>query len=180
MIYNRRSYVERFVLVAELGSVSAAARRLGLTVAAVSYTIAQLARYYGEPLFKRQRDRMELTPFGAGILEPAKRHLRAIDTFGEEVLAARQAAREEASATEPPVKYTLRIPGDLNALVDARLAELATAQVGGVAIKVSKNSWFLAAAREKKARDQAALRDRLEESGSQEGGRTTGGAPAGD
>ena len=140
MIYNRRSYVERFVLVAEHGSVSAAARRLGLTAAAVSYTIAQLERNYGEPLFKRRRDRMELTPFGARILEPAKRHLRAIDGFDEEVLAARQAAREEASENEPPVRFTLRIPGDLNARIDAELAERATTQVGGVPIKVSKNA----------------------------------------
>lgn len=180
MIYNRRSYVERFVLVAELGSVSAAARRLGLTAAAVSYTIAQIERNYGEPLFKRRRDRMELTPFGAGILEPARKHLQAIDDFDEEVLAARQAAREEASAHEPPVKYTLRIPRDLNARIEAELAELSATQVGGVPIKVSKNAWFLAAAREQKARDQAALHERLEESGSQASGRTTGDAPAGD
>ena len=179
-MFRKRKELERFILVADLGRLSAVAERLEVTGPALSYTIRQLEKRFSERLFERRSDRMKLTPFGAGILEPAREQLRALDSFNQAVLAARQAAREEVSADEPCVKFSLRIPRDLNTRMEAELAKLATARVDGVPVKVSKNGWILAAAREKKERQEAALRARLEEGGSQAGRRATGGAPAGD
>ena len=170
-MFRKRKELERFILVADLGRLSAVAERLEVTRPALSYTIGQLEKRFGEKLFERRSDRMKLTPFGAGILEPAREQLRALDGFNEAVLAARPSAREEAAEKEPYVKFSLRIPGVLNALIDAELAELATAQVDGVPVKVSKNAWILAAARERRERE-------LEEIESQAGRRATGGAPA--
>ena len=48
-----------------------------------------------------------------------------------------------------------------NRSLDELLAALATEEVGGFGMQVSKNRWMLAALREKMERDRAALRERL-------------------
>lgn len=60
--------IEAFVVVAELGSVSAAARRLGLTQTGVTQRIKALEREVKVSLFTRSRSGMRLTPEGQSCL----------------------------------------------------------------------------------------------------------------
>jgi DNA-binding transcriptional LysR family regulator len=61
--------LECFVRAAEAGSFSAAARRLGLTPAAVSRNVAMLERNMGVRLFQRSTRRLTLTEAGEQFLE---------------------------------------------------------------------------------------------------------------
>ena len=58
------NHLQSFVLSAELGSFSAAARRLGLTPAAVSKNVARLEASLGLRLFQRSTRRLTLTEGG--------------------------------------------------------------------------------------------------------------------
>ena len=62
------SHLESFVQSAEAGSFSAAARRLGLTPAAVSKNVARLETRLGVRLFQRSTRRLTLTETGEGFL----------------------------------------------------------------------------------------------------------------
>ncbi|MDM0055715.1 LysR family transcriptional regulator [Variovorax fucosicus] len=62
------SHLESFVQSAEAGSFSAAARRLGLTPAAVSKNVARLEARLGVRLFQRSTRRLTLTETGEGFL----------------------------------------------------------------------------------------------------------------
>src|SRR5690349_24311955 len=58
------SHLESFVQSAESGSFSAAARRLGVTPAAVSKNVARLESTLGVRLFQRSTRRLTLTEAG--------------------------------------------------------------------------------------------------------------------
>ena len=60
--------LESFVRAAENGGFSAAARRLGLTRAAVSRNVAQLERNLGQRLFHRTTRKLKLTEAGERFL----------------------------------------------------------------------------------------------------------------
>ena len=68
-----------FVAVATSESLSAAARDLGVTTAAVSKRIGQMESRIGLPLLTRSTRRMGMTPEGELLLEHAKRILGEID-----------------------------------------------------------------------------------------------------
>ncbi|GAB2485109.1 MAG: LysR family transcriptional regulator [Comamonas sp.] len=68
-----------FVAVARAGSLSAAARDLGVSTAAVSKRIAQMEARLAMPLLVRTTRRMGLTPEGEIVLERARRILGEID-----------------------------------------------------------------------------------------------------
>ncbi len=72
-----------FSMLAASGSLSAAARELGLTPAAVSKRLAQMELRAGVPLVNRTTRRMTLTPEGEVYLEHARRILDEIDELGE-------------------------------------------------------------------------------------------------
>jgi DNA-binding transcriptional LysR family regulator len=63
------NHLQSFVLSAELGSFSAAARRLGLTPAAVSKNVARLEASLGLRLFQRSTRRLTLTEGGERFLQ---------------------------------------------------------------------------------------------------------------
>ncbi len=65
--------VEAFLLVAELGSFTAAAKRLKLAQSAISYAIAALEEALGVLLFERSGRRPRLTAAGRALLEDAQR-----------------------------------------------------------------------------------------------------------
>jgi DNA-binding transcriptional LysR family regulator len=68
-----------FVAVAEAGSFSAAARRLGISPSAVSQAIGSLEKRLGTPLFRRSTRSVSLTDVGNGYLlaaAPAVEQLR--------------------------------------------------------------------------------------------------------
>jgi LysR family transcriptional activator of dmlA len=72
-----------FVALASCGSLSAAARDLGITTAAVSKHLAQLEARLGLTLINRTTRRMSLTPEGEVFLEHARRILNDIDDLDQ-------------------------------------------------------------------------------------------------
>lgn len=72
-----------FSTLAASGSLSAAARELGLTTAAVSKRLTQMEQRAGVALVNRTTRRMMLTPEGEVCLEHARRILDQIDELGE-------------------------------------------------------------------------------------------------
>lgn len=72
-----------FSTLAASGSLSAAARELGLTPAAVSKRLSQMEARAGVPLVNRTTRRMMLTPEGEVYLEHARRILDEIGELGE-------------------------------------------------------------------------------------------------
>ncbi len=67
-----------FVVVAETGAVTAAAKRLYLTQPAVSAALKRLAEAVGEPLFVREGRGIALTARGARLLATARPPLQAL------------------------------------------------------------------------------------------------------
>ena len=72
-----------FSALARAGSLSAAARDMGVTTAAVSRHLAQMEKRLGVLLVNRTTRRMGLTPEGEVYLEHARRILGDIDNLGE-------------------------------------------------------------------------------------------------
>lgn len=68
-----------FLAVADLGSVTAAADRLGRTQSAVSLQIKRLEDTLGQPLFLRLARGVSLTPRGAQLLPYARRVVTLLD-----------------------------------------------------------------------------------------------------
>jgi DNA-binding transcriptional LysR family regulator len=79
-----------FSVLASAGSLSAAARELGVTTPAVSKHLAQMEARLGVSLVNRTTRRMSLTPEGEVYLEHARRILGEIDGM-EEVLGVGKA-----------------------------------------------------------------------------------------
>jgi DNA-binding transcriptional LysR family regulator len=78
-----------FVLVARLGSVSAAANALGVSEPAVSQALAALRQHLGDPLVRRGPNGMKLTAGGSRLLATASQ----IVELGAEAHAAVRAAQ---------------------------------------------------------------------------------------
>jgi DNA-binding transcriptional LysR family regulator len=93
--------IESFVRSAQEGSFSAAARRLGVTPAAISKNVAALEGRLGVRLFQRSTRRLTLT-------EPGERFLRQASSG----LASLQAAADELRSTrsEPSGKLRVSVP----------------------------------------------------------------------
>jgi DNA-binding transcriptional LysR family regulator len=72
-----------FSVLASSGSLSAAARELGITTPAVSKHLAQMEARLGMPLVVRTTRRMSLTPEGQLYLEHARRILGEIDEMAQ-------------------------------------------------------------------------------------------------
>lgn len=79
-----------FSTLAASASMSAAARELGLTAAAVSKRLALMESRAGVPLVNRTTRRMGLTPEGELYLQHARRILDQIDELGQLLGAAKQ------------------------------------------------------------------------------------------
>ncbi|MEN0136743.1 MAG: LysR family transcriptional regulator [Rhodococcus sp. (in: high G+C Gram-positive bacteria)] len=73
-----RRHIVHFLAVVEEGSISAAARRLGLSQPSVSQTIHELERELESTLFTRGRG-MSATSSGRALIGPARSALRALD-----------------------------------------------------------------------------------------------------
>ena len=77
---ERLSSIESFVRSAEAGSFSAAARRLGLTPAAVSKNVAALEASLGVRLFQRTTRSLTLTESGESFLKEVSDGLATIQS----------------------------------------------------------------------------------------------------
>ena len=85
--------LKAFLETAQTGSLSAAARKLGLTQPTLSRQVAAIERRMGVTLFERVGKRMALTPTGLDLLE----HARAMGTAAE-ALAMTATGRSQAVA----------------------------------------------------------------------------------
>lgn len=77
--------ISSFVAIAESGSISAAARRLGLSKSVVSERLSELERGLGAVLFHRTTRKLSLTEDGAAFFERAVRIVREVDDAAAEV-----------------------------------------------------------------------------------------------
>jgi DNA-binding transcriptional LysR family regulator len=73
--------VEIFLAVCETGSLSAAAREMGITQAAVSQRLAQLEKEIGTALLDRHARPMRLLPAGAQLKERGRNLLAEVDSM---------------------------------------------------------------------------------------------------
>jgi DNA-binding transcriptional LysR family regulator len=83
-----------FVLVARLGSVSAAARTLNVSEPAVSQALAALRTHFGDPLIERAGGRMRLTSAGARLL-PVASQMVALGADAEAAVRSAHGAPDE-------------------------------------------------------------------------------------
>jgi DNA-binding transcriptional LysR family regulator len=82
-----------FVLVARLGSVTAAAQTLGVSEPAVSQALAALRKHLGDPLVQRAPSGMELTVAGKRLVSVASQIVSLVDE-AEHVVREAQGAPE--------------------------------------------------------------------------------------
>ena len=87
---NRSAELTVFVLVAEHGSFSAAARQSDLSPSAVSKIIARLERRLGVRLLQRSTRQLQLTPEGQRLLDQGKRVLADLNELESELSARSQ------------------------------------------------------------------------------------------
>ena len=71
--------LESFIQVAELGSFTKAAKRLGYTQSTVSFQIRQLEEELGVPLFERIHHTVRLTAKGRSVQRLAHEMLQAAE-----------------------------------------------------------------------------------------------------
>lgn len=88
-----------FALVAELGSLRAAAVALGVSEPAVSAAVASLRADLGDPLFRRTGSGIALTPGGRALATRARELVRLADRTRREVVTATSAPRLRVLAT---------------------------------------------------------------------------------
>ena len=113
---NLISQLEVFRAVAETGSFSAAAARLGRAVSAVSYAIANLEQHLDVALFDRSGYRPNLTEEGRALLTDAEIVFRRLDRLN---------ARVGAMKAEQEVELTLSVDTSFDrALLARALARL--------------------------------------------------------
>ena len=96
-----------FVTLAECGSFTLAARRLGISQPAVSQCAAQLEAEAGAPLLVRSRGELSLTPLGERLLHYSRRILTLYDSLSSEL-----------SGSAPlPESATLHLPDSRTAVI---------------------------------------------------------------
>jgi DNA-binding transcriptional LysR family regulator len=88
-----------FALVAELGSLRAAAVALGVSEPAVSAAVAALRADLGDPLFRRTGTGIALTPGGRALASRARELVRLADRTRREVSRATSTGRLRVLAT---------------------------------------------------------------------------------
>lgn len=83
---DRFAEIESFVKIAESGTLSEAARRLGLSLAATSRRLSQLEARLGVMLIRRNSRHLSLTEEGSLLYDKAGRALSAIDDVETDVM----------------------------------------------------------------------------------------------
>jgi DNA-binding transcriptional LysR family regulator len=98
---DRLRRLDAFARVAELGSFTAAARRLGLTQPQVSRAVRDLEQELQSALFIRSTRRVTLTPEGQRYLAGVRRALEALDEASDAVHAGQDSVRGVLRVTAP-------------------------------------------------------------------------------
>ncbi len=83
--------MQLFVTVVDMGSISAAAEQLSLTVSAASRTLARLEQKLETTLLNRTTRRLTLTEEGSSFLEQARGILDSVNAAEEQMAARKQA-----------------------------------------------------------------------------------------
>nr|WP_242447853.1 LysR family transcriptional regulator [Serratia marcescens] len=99
---DKLSAMKTFMRVAELGSLSAAARDLRLTQPAVSQQIAALEQRLGAQLLFRSTRAVTLTDAGSGYYQRLKPILAAVDEAEERCTASATSCRAICAFTPRP------------------------------------------------------------------------------
>ncbi|MDO9504450.1 MAG: LysR family transcriptional regulator [Hydrogenophaga sp.] len=119
--------LKAFLETADTGSLSAAARKLGLTQPTLSRQVAAIERQMGVTLFERVGKSMSLTPTGLELLE----HARAMGAAAE-ALSLAATGRSQAAGGVVSVSATDAVAAHLLPPMVRRLRE----QEPGIAIEV--------------------------------------------
>ncbi|MDE3012173.1 MAG: LysR family transcriptional regulator [Pseudomonadota bacterium] len=90
-----------FVAVAETGGFAAAARRLGLSAAAVTRSVAALERHLGARLFQRSTRQVRLTDVGRAYLDDGRHVLDALGQADARASGAREVPQGHLTVTAP-------------------------------------------------------------------------------
>lgn len=98
---DRLTQLQTYVAVAEAGSFTAAAERLGLTRAMTSRHVLLLEDRLGVRLLQRTTRRVSLTEAGAGYLDRARRLLADFDDAESEIRGERATARGRLRVSAP-------------------------------------------------------------------------------
>ncbi|WP_395702253.1 LysR substrate-binding domain-containing protein [Aquabacterium sp.] len=104
MLTDLRAYLDAFVAAADEDSFSAAARRLGLTPAAVSKSVAQLEARLGVRLFQRSTRRLALTTDGERLYAQVRLPWSEI---GDALTDLRQGAGKPAGTLKVALAHTV-------------------------------------------------------------------------
>jgi DNA-binding transcriptional LysR family regulator len=111
--FSRRTslrHLRSFMAVADLNSLSQAAKALFVTPSALSLTIQHLEEDLGLKLFDRTTRRMELTSAGAELLPAAERLLRQFDETLRDMRALSSLQEGHVRVAAVPSMVTLLLP----------------------------------------------------------------------
>ncbi len=102
--------LKAFLETAETGSLSAAARKLGLTQPTLSRQVAAIEQVMGVTLFERVGKSMALTPTGLDLLEHARAMGAAAEALSLAATGSSQAVRGVVSVSATDVVATTLLP----------------------------------------------------------------------
>lgn len=102
--------LKAFLETAETGSLSAAARKLGLTQPTLSRQVAAIEQRMGVTLFERVGKRMVLTPTGMDLLEHARAMGAAAEALGLAATGRSQAVGGVVSVSASDVVAAVLLP----------------------------------------------------------------------
>jgi DNA-binding transcriptional LysR family regulator len=117
------SHIAAFLAVLRSGSLSGAARLLGLSQPTVRLQIADLEHRFATPLFTRTRTGLAPTERALGLRERAEAFEAATEAFARAASGAADAVDGRVRLTAPRVMATHVLPGVLSTLT-ARLPQL--------------------------------------------------------
>ena len=110
--------LKAFLETAETGSLSAAARKLGLTQPTLSRQVAAIEQSMGVTLFERVGKSMALTPTGLDLLEHARAMGAAAEALSLAATGSSQAVRGVVSVSATDVVATTLLPPMVKKLHD--------------------------------------------------------------
>lgn len=102
--------LKAFLETAETGSLSAAARKLGLTQPTLSRQVAAIEQYMGVTLFERVGKSMALTPTGLDLLEHARAMGAAAEALGLAATGSSQAVSGVVTVSATDVVASVLLP----------------------------------------------------------------------
>lgn len=102
--------LKAFLETAETGSLSAAARKLGLTQPTLSRQVAAIEQFMGVTLFERVGKSMALTPTGLDLLEHARAMGAAAEALSLAATGSSQAVRGVVSVSATDVVASVLLP----------------------------------------------------------------------